>query len=102
MTAPQATTLPVSAGAKAVLGAVTAPDAKRAAREFVAQASRAAAFQMEACVHCGQCADACHFHLTSGDPRHTPVYKLRPMIKAYEREAAPLAGLRKVLGCAPP
>lgn len=102
MSAPQAGTLPVSAAARAVLDAPAAPDAKRAAREFVAQAGRAAAFQLEACVHCGQCADACHFHLTSGDPRHTPVYKLRPMIKAYKREAAPFAGLRKLLGIAPP
>jgi len=98
----QAATLPVSAEAKAALDALAAPDAKRAAREFVAQAGRDAAFQLEACVRCGQCADACHFHLTSGDPRHTPIYKLRPMQKAYEREAAPFSGLRKRLGFAPP
>lgn len=101
MSAPQAASLPVSAAAKAVLDARAAPDARRAAREFVAQAGRAAAFQLEACVHCGQCADACHFHLTSGDPRHTPIYKLRPMLKAYQREAAPFSGLRKLLGFAP-
>jgi Fe-S oxidoreductase len=84
------------------LEASRSPDARVAAREFVAQAGRDAAFQLEACVHCGQCADACHFHLTSGDPRHTPVYKLRPMLKAYQRDAAPFSGLRKLLGFAPP
>jgi Fe-S oxidoreductase len=78
-----------------------APDAGVAAREFVAQAGRAAAFQLEACVHCGQCASACHFHIVSGDPRHTPVYKLRPMLKAYQREAAPFSSVKKALGLAP-
>ena len=51
--------------ARTVLDAAKLPDARRAAHEFVAQASRDAAFQLEACVHCGQCADACHFHLVT-------------------------------------
>ena len=78
------------------------PDVRRAAREFVAQAGRDAAFQLEACVHCGQCADACHFHRVTGDPRYTPIYKLRPMLKAYRREAAPFSQVKKALGFAPP
>jgi len=85
-----------------MLDRAKAPDARRAAREFVAQTGRDAAFQLEACVHCGQCADACHFHLVSGDPRHTPIYKLQPMLKAYEREAAPFSSVKKLLGLAPP
>ncbi len=88
--------------ARAVLDSVKAPDARRAAREFVAQAGRDAAFQLEACVNCGQCADACHFHLVTGDPRHAPIYKLRPMLKAYQREAAPFSSVKKALGLAPP
>jgi Fe-S oxidoreductase len=89
-------------GARAVLGSAKAPDARRAAREFIAQAGRDTAFQLESCVHCGQCADACHFHLVSGDARHAPIYKLQPMMKAYQREAAPFASVRKLLGLAPP
>ena len=88
--------------ARAVLGSAKAPDARRAAREFIAQTGRDTAFQLESCVHCGQCADACHFHLVSGDARHAPIYKLQPMLKAYQREAAPFASLRKLLGLAPP
>ncbi|HYL90768.1 MAG TPA: (Fe-S)-binding protein [Burkholderiales bacterium] len=79
-----------------------AADAGVATQEFVAQASREVAFQLEACVHCGQCADACHFHQVSGDPRYVPVYKLQPMLRAYQREAAPFSSLRKRLGLAPP
>ena len=88
--------------ARAALDAARTPDARRATREFVAQAGRDAAFQLESCVHCGQCADACHFHLVSGDARHAPIYKLQPMIKAYQREAAPFASLKRRLGLAPP
>lgn len=87
--------------ARRALESAGAPDAGKAARTFVAQAGRDAAFQLESCVHCGQCADACHFHLASGDPRHAPIYKLRPMLKAYEREAAPFSSLKKRLGLAP-
>jgi Fe-S oxidoreductase len=88
--------------ARAVLGSAKAPDARRAAREFIAQADRDTAFQLESCVHCGQCADACHFHLVTGDPRLTPVYKLQPMLRAYQREAAPFSSVKKLLGLAPP
>ncbi|MGE0875319.1 MAG: (Fe-S)-binding protein [Burkholderiales bacterium] len=93
---------PALDAARTLLASAQAPDAGRAAREFVAQVGRDAAFQLESCVHCGQCADACHFHQVSGDPRHTPVYKLRPMIKAYQRESAPFSTLKKLLGVAPP
>jgi Fe-S oxidoreductase len=78
------------------------PDARKAARELAAQVGRDAAFQLEACVHCGQCAEACHFHLVTGDPRYTPAHKLRPMAKAYEREKSPFAAVRRMLGMAPP
>ena len=55
----------------------------------------------EACVHCGECADACHFHLSTGDPKYTPTYKLLPMVKAYKRDKAPFSSLKKMLGLAP-
>lgn len=38
------------------------------------------------CVHCGLCADACHFYAETGDPRYTPIYKLRPLRKLWQRE----------------
>ena len=55
----------------------------------------------EACVHCGECAEACHFHLSTGDPKYTPTYKLLPMVKAYKRDKAPFSSLKKMLGLAP-
>lgn len=88
--------------ARAVLKAAEAPDSRKAVAGFLAQVTRDAAFQLEACVHCGQCAEACHFYLVTGDPRYTPIYKLRPMVKAYQRERAPFSALKKRLGLAPP
>jgi Fe-S oxidoreductase len=88
--------------ARAVLDSAKAPDARKAAQTFVAQIGRNSAFQLEACVNCGQCAEACHFHLVTGDPRYTPIYKLRPMLKAYQRERAPFAALTRLFGLAPP
>lgn len=64
------------------------------AREF----SVTSALHMESCVRCGLCAEACHFYLTTRDPRYTPVYKLEPFRRAYLREASPLAPLVRALG----
>ena len=88
--------------ARAVIASLAAPDARKAAQGFAAQAGRDVAIQLEACVNCGQCAEACHFHIVTGDPRYTPVYKLRPMLKAYQRERAPFRTARKLLGLTPP
>ncbi|MCB1520007.1 MAG: (Fe-S)-binding protein [Hyphomicrobiaceae bacterium] len=56
---------------------------------------------LDACVHCGQCAQACHFHEATKDPRLTPALKLQPMTRVYRRSKAPFSGLRKALGLAP-
>ena len=56
----------------------------------------------EACVHCDECAEACHFYMATEDPKYTPTYKLLPMVKAYKREKAPLRSIRKMFGLLPP
>lgn len=71
-----------------------------AMRSFVAEFSVTAALHMESCVRCGLCAQACHFHLTTGDPKYTPVYKLEPFRRAYQREASPFAPVVRALGLA--
>jgi Fe-S oxidoreductase len=81
---------------------VNAPaGAEAAVGRFVADIGARAAAYLEACVHCGQCAEACHFHEATGDARYTPAYKLKPLSKAYRRHKAPFAGLRRALGLAP-
>ena len=69
-----------------------------AADTFISLAGAHIAPYLEACVHCGQCAEACHFHEVTGDPRYTPAYKLFPIARAYRRARSPLnwIGLRHI------
>jgi Fe-S oxidoreductase len=65
---------------------------------FVSDFGVTVGLHLESCVHCGLCAQACHFHLATGDPRHTPIYKLEPFRRAYQRQASPFAPLVRALG----
>lgn len=69
-----------------------------ALQSFVAGFGVTTAVHLESCVHCGLCASACHFHVTTGDPKYTPIHKLEPFRRAYWREASPLAPLIRRLG----
>jgi Fe-S oxidoreductase len=54
-------------------------DEQRAAAAMAAfkrDRTRTTATYMESCIRCGHCAEACHFYVTSGDPRYTPIWKL--------------------------
>ena len=81
------------------------PDAARvsAAMEgFTAEFGARAASYMNACVRCGLCAEACHFYLTTGDPKYTPIHKIRPFEKAYHHTSGPFAWAARLLGLAQP
>jgi Fe-S oxidoreductase len=69
-----------------------------ALRSFATEFGRTASLHMESCVHCGLCAQACHFHLSTGDAKYTPIYKLEPFRRAYFRETSPFAPLVRALG----
>ncbi|NQU56903.1 MAG: (Fe-S)-binding protein [Rhodospirillales bacterium] len=68
---------------------------------FVNNIDATAAAYLDSCVHCGQCAQACHFYETTGDVRYTPVWKLEPMRRVYKRHKAPLSGIKKMFGLVP-
>jgi Fe-S oxidoreductase len=87
--------------ARAVLRSRDAPDARKAAAEFVAQTSREVAFQLEACVNCGACAEACHFYQVTRQARYAPIYKLEPFARAYRRARSPWVALARWVGAAP-
>ena len=65
---------------------------------FVSEFGVTAGLHLESCVRCGLCAEACHFHVATGDPKYTPIHKLEPFRRAYWREASPLAPLVRALG----
>ncbi len=69
----------------------------RAMRHFVRDFGATAAIYMESCVHCGMCAEACHYYVQTGDPKYTPIWKLEPFKQAYQREYGPFAWFYRAL-----
>ncbi|MBL8318655.1 MAG: (Fe-S)-binding protein [Burkholderiaceae bacterium] len=69
-----------------------------ALRSFVREFGVTAALHMESCVRCGMCAEACHFHIATGEAKYTPVYKLELFRRAYFREVSPFAPVVRALG----
>lgn len=67
---------------------------------FIAEFGPRASSYMNACVRCGLCAEACHFHLATGEAKYTPIHKLRPFEQAYHRTEGPFHWLAKTLGLA--
>ena len=68
---------------------------------MVGNIDASAASYLDACVHCGQCANACHFYENTGDVRYAPVYKLDLMRRVYKRHKDPLAPIKKLFGLVP-
>lgn len=66
-------------------------DVDAAIAKFRAATSSDMAIYLTSCLHCGQCAQACHFYQVTSDPRHTPALKLRPMLKAHLANSSPLS-----------
>jgi Fe-S oxidoreductase len=64
---------------------------ERAMNAFVKDFGLLAATYLETCVHCGICADACHFYEVTKDPKYTPIWKIEPFKQAYKREYGPFA-----------
>lgn len=80
------------------------PDTVRVASTmegFLVEFGPRAASYMNACVRCGLCAEACHFHLATGEPKHTPIHKIKPFEKAYGQMQAPFSAIKRALGIAP-
>jgi Fe-S oxidoreductase len=71
---------------------------RRAMVDFAKDMNRTTATYMEACVHCGQCAEACQYYVQTGDPKYTPVWKLEVFKQAYKREASPFGFFYRLFG----
>ena len=71
---------------------------ERAMQSFALDYGALTALRLESCIHCGICADACHYYIATEDPQYTPVWKIEPFKQAYKRESGPLAPLFKLLG----
>jgi len=52
---------------------------------------------LETCLHCGMCAEACHFYLGTNDAKYTPIWKVEPLKKVYQRELGPMRWLHRMV-----
>ena len=68
---------------------------------FAKDFGRTAALYMESCIHCGNCAEACHFYIQTQDPKFTPIWKIEPFKQAYKREASPFSWLYRTFNLKP-
>ncbi|MGZ5569804.1 MAG: (Fe-S)-binding protein [Usitatibacter sp.] len=58
---------------------------------FMRDFGRTAAIYMESYIHCGHCAEACHFYVATREAKYTPIWKIEPFKQAYKREAGPFS-----------
>ena len=75
------------------------PDVERVARAkhvFLKRMSVGLAMNLESCVNCGMCAEACHFYLATQEPRYAPVRKFQPLRRFYRRELSPMRWLNRL------
>jgi Fe-S oxidoreductase len=57
---------------------------------------RALALDLESCVSCGYCSEACHFYQRERDPKYTPTRKLDLLRRLHARETSAFAPLRRL------
>lgn len=67
-----------------------------AKKVFLAKIDRTLATDLESCIHCGHCAAACHFAVSTNDPKYTPIRKLDLLKRFYRRELSPLRFLHQL------
>ena len=70
---------------------------ERARAVMLGELDASHATYLETCIHCGMCADACHFYLGTNDAQYTPIWKLEPLKKVYQRELGPMRWLRRLV-----
>lgn len=68
----------------------------RAKAVMRAKMDRSLALDLEACVHCGYCSEACHFSQATGDAKYAPPRKLELLRRFHARETSAFAPLRRL------
>lgn len=78
---------------------VEMPDEERVAKAkavFISKLNTVGAVDLESCVHCGLCAEACHFYVTTQDPKYVPIHKLDLIKRVYRRELSPMRWVHRL------
>lgn len=90
-------------GAIAHLGEMAKPkpiaDDERVARAKAVmrrKTDRSLALDLESCVNCGYCSEACHFYQGTQDPKYTPTRKLDLLRRVHARESSAFAPINRL------
>ena len=68
-----------------------------AKQAFCAGLTAEMAIDLECCIHCGMCAEACHFYEGTKQGKYAPIRKVAPLRRFYQRELGPLRWFHKLL-----
>jgi Fe-S oxidoreductase len=63
---------------------------KRAKSAFMRKLDGRRAVDLDTCLHCGMCAEACPFYEATQNEKYAPVYKYRLLRRVYRREISPM------------
>jgi Fe-S oxidoreductase len=66
---------------------------RRAKNTFTNKIDSQMAVDLETCIHCAMCAEACHYYEATQDEKYAPVYKFEPLRRFYRRELSPMRWL---------
>lgn len=69
---------------------------QRAKDVIVSKIDSRTAMELETCIHCGMCSEACHFYETTHEPKYTPIHKAHLVRTVYRRELSPLRWLNRL------
>ncbi len=67
-----------------------------AMRSFAKEFGALVGMNIESCIHCGMCAEACHFYIATEDAKYTPILKVEPFKKIFRRESGAFAPFFKL------
>lgn len=63
---------------------------------MLSKIDRSMAVDLESCVKCGYCSEACHFFVQTNEPKYVPTRKLDLLRRVYGREVSPLRFVRRL------
>jgi len=62
----------------------------RAKEVILSKLDSRTAMELETCIHCGMCSEACHFYEATHEAKYTPIHKVHLVRSVYRRELSPM------------
>lgn len=69
---------------------------RQAKQVMLSKIDRQMAVDLESCVKCGYCSEACHFFVQTNEAKYVPTRKLDLLRRVYGREVSPLRFVRRL------